>query len=226
MNSVQHAIRAAVADESIGAAELTVGQFLTYERDHLTPDLDRFKKELAQSDQYVRESLRPHVQRMEGELNDREEWYQKLLDGDWGTSISDVQDKARRLQRSFGSVITVVISTDTSIETPDWVDQTLTPDEIHMSPKEFGYDLPHAFMAVRNSDKGSIYPLVPWYGTIVCTCYGKQNKAYMPCCKHEVFAANHLSRDTHTVTKQLPERYRRIVSPKGTRLRTDMQENQ
>lgn len=225
VNSVQHAIRTAVSAKGVSGAEQMVRQFGEYEADVLLPDVDELKTEFDSADQYISTTVESDLNSIQNKLQERRAWYDKLLRGEWGVSIEDIQSKAETLSRNQSELILVVISESPAIETPDWVDTTLTPDDIHRSPEAFGYELPHAFLAVENGRKdNSIYPLVPWYGTVVCTCHAKQNMSFMPCCKHELFAANRTSDATYTPPKQLPERYRRIVSPTGNRLYADIVE--
>ena len=71
VNSVQHAIRAAVANEGLGAAPPTVEQFGSYEREHLLPDLDAFRAELSDADQYMVDVFEEKFAQLERELDNR-----------------------------------------------------------------------------------------------------------------------------------------------------------
>jgi len=223
VNSVQHAIRAAVANEGLGAAPPTVEQFGSYEREHLLPDLDAFRAELSDADQYMVDVFEEKFAQLERELDNRKGWYEKLVTGQWGHSIDDIVTRATDL-RAAGScleVVTVAPAPDARRH-PD-ASARLPPSNLETPLDAFGFEPPHTFLAVYNAQKDSQYPLIPWYGTIVCTCPFKQQNPHMPCCKHELFAAavDHQQYGANAGAN-LPQPYAQIVSPLGCRLYTDI----
>lgn len=225
VNSIQHVLRVAIADQGYSILEDVVSAYGSFERSQTQPKIDEFRDHLSDVDQYVETSLQPQLDGMESKLEEREQWYSSLINGEWGTSIAGLIEKARTISSQASDLTPVVVAHDRTIDTPDYVTRVLQPDEIHTSPEDFGYDLPHVFLAVNNGGKsGSIYPLIPWYGTVVCSCYAKQNKSFAPACKHEVFAAHHQAKQGAFINKKLPEPYRRIVSPYGRREYHDLKE--
>lgn len=223
VNSVQHALRAAVSKKGLDAAHTAVERFGSYERDTLLPDINAIRAEFSDADQYVRSVTDTHLQRIEDELDEREAWYRNLVRGEWGHSITDIADRARDLRHTASSLeIITVKATASSPEHPD-ATATIPAGELTTPLSEFGFDAPHTFLAVHNSDKGSRYPFIPWYGTVVCTCPFKQNNPHMPCCKHELFAATvDDARHGASHLRKLPTPYTRLVSPLGRRYYRDL----
>jgi hypothetical protein len=223
VNSVQHAIRAAVANEGLGAASPTVERFGSYEREHLHPDLGAFRAELSDADQYMVDVFEEKFTQLERELDDREAWYEKLVAGQWGHSIDDIVTRATTLRADGSRLEVVTVGT-----APDARRHPDASACVHVSSLEtplsaFGFEPPHTFLAVYNAEKDSRYPFIPWYGTIVCTCPFKQQNPHMPCCKHELFAAA-VDHQQHGAKAgaNLPQPYTQIVSPLGRRFRKDI----
>lgn len=220
VNAVQHVLRAAVADQQrLSAATGVVSSFGPFEAAELLPDFEDLKAALETADQYMADQLRPHIGEMEAKVEQRKEWYDSLIDGEWGPSMTDVVQRAQNIYNANSEFAHVTVSRSTNIDIPPFVDTILSPSDLARSPEAFGYELPHTFLAVNNAQKpDSIYPFVPWFGTVVCLCHAKQEQAFMPCCKHELFAAYTHGKHPGTTPNQLPDPYTRIVAPAGRRL--------
>jgi len=223
VNSVQHAIRAGVAKHDLGYADRVVAQFGEYEQTHLTPDIDAFRTALSDTDQYLTEEFEAHFQDLESILWDRVQWYEKLNRGEWRDSIDDIADRAQTLKRSDSRLEVMTVAATSDAEQHPSAATTFRVDDLGRAPGAFGYELPHSFLGVYNAEKGSRYPFVPWYGTVVCTCPYKQQNAHMPGCKHELFAAAVSNADRYTAQlRALPSPYSQLVSGYGRRLLRDL----
>lgn len=219
VNSVQHAIRAGVAENGLEEVERVVANFGEFEAERMFPDVDEFRTSVEQCDQFVRESLDTPIQRIEEVLEERQSWYNALLNGEYGHAISVPVDNAKELRRgSTGvEVAKVTVSEDPTSK------GKLHVSELPVSPTAFGYELPHTFYAAVNVSKESRYPLVPWYGTVVCLCHFKQSprNKHLPCCKHELAIVDKVSKNNRRL-RELPNHYSKLVSPYGRRLYRDL----
>lgn len=66
---------------------------------------------------------------------------------------------------------------------------------------------------------GHTYPLVPWYGTMVCPCH-RYHDEELGICKHEMYALVALNRDEIEIDELelLPQRFKRFVHPRANRV--------
>jgi hypothetical protein len=220
VNSVQHAIRAAVATDGLEAASPTVERFASYEQAELLPDLDTFRAKLTNADQYLVDVFDNAFTTLEAELADRYAWYEKLVAGDWGHSIDAIATRAADLRHADSRLEVLTVTTSPGSDRhPDGAAR-LPADAFDTPIGQFGLEPPHTFLGIYNAEKASRYPFIPWYGTVVCTCPFKQQNPHMPCCKHELFAAS----INHQQSRSLPHPYLQLVSPLGRRFYADLYE--
>ena len=218
VNSIQHAIRAGIAERGLREAKSVIKSFGPFERDELLPDFGPIRAELETADTYMQNEIGEHLDDIDDVLDRRERWYEALITGDYGFEIGDEIKKARKLKQTGSRIIAVTIDVSNADQAP-FAARTINPNDIHYSPTRFGYDLPHTYLAVNNGGKsGSIYPLVPWYGIVVCTCYAKQNQDHAPACKHELFAVDAIYNENQSAPSGLPRHYQRLVHEEGRNL--------
>lgn len=228
VNTLQHVLRAAITSGMTSSSELDSLIHATgrYEREHLFPDLDTFEDEVMNLDQFVCDQTLGHTSAIRESLEQRERWYDALVNGEYGQSFADVLERGEKLHDSNGSLELVCVTpgsdhpSEHGVE--DVCDSWVAENELCRSPVEFGYSLPHVFLGFKNpsTDDAKIKPFVPWFGTVVCLCGGKQNIPYLPDCKHEIAVLLSLANGglSPKFKSALPLEYRQFVHPFGRRV--------
>lgn len=137
----------------------------------------------------------------------------------------------------IGDVSTVNTVTREKVNTINWtqferlkreVERYSVPYEYIVGKNElngininFGYETPVDTLAViystSQSDTINVYPLLPWCGVLMCTCYSKHEleSGVRTLCEHEILAirkqaANDIQENRHI---SLPSRFTRFVHP-------------
>lgn len=165
--------------------------------------------------------------------DNRVEWYENTVPEHLNKVFGNAEDVIHRGE--FRTVIVTKTSTESDIVTdvernedgnPVLCEQSVRDNNVGAETdlrigvddldgadiRDFGYELPIELL-VCESETGSIYPFVPWCGTVVCACAWKHDNPVSTLCKHEVAALiQHAEDKFYQDGINIPARYKRLTN--------------
>jgi hypothetical protein len=227
-------------DNGLELAEKAVEHQKQYEKNNLFDDftVDRSYKEDS-NDPWLRNTLDEHSDKIQAILNEKKEmvdrrieWYDEKVMEQLRKVFNNAEDVI--FEGEFRTVIVTQNSTHSDIVTDVERDEEGHPVLCEKSARDmmggetdlrvdvdsldgtdirdFGYELPIELL-VCESESGSMYPFIPWCGTVVCTCAWKHDNPVSTLCKHEVAALiQHAEDDFYPDGINIPARYKRLIN--------------